>query len=92
MDSEIGTTGLREEDKCSYLFATAWAKAAASPVVVHRFAHSGADIWNDGQSGLLAAADPTPPPFPEQFAVQEGAVRRASRAESAELALSAAIP
>jgi lysophospholipase L1-like esterase len=75
-DSILWGQGLAEADKFSTLLAQAWSAAAGNaPVDVRRFAHSGADIWDDGQSGLLAAINPEPPPFPGgDFSVGKGAI------------------
>ena len=74
-DSILWGQGLLEDDKMSTLLARAWGAAAGDTVDVQRFAHSGADIWDDGQSGILAAINPEPPPFPAgDFSVGDGAI------------------
>jgi lysophospholipase L1-like esterase len=75
-DSILWGQGLAEADKSSSLLADAWAASAGgAPIDVRRFAHSGADIWDDGQSGILAAINPEPPPFPGgDFFVGDGAI------------------
>jgi hypothetical protein len=63
-DSILWGQGLPEEDKCTSVLRRRWSAAIGQPVSEYRFAHSGADIWDDGQSGVLAALDPDPPRFP----------------------------
>lgn len=63
-DSILWGQGLEEADKCTFLFRNAWSDAIDRPVEHRRFAHSGADIWNDGQSGILAELNPDPPRVP----------------------------
>jgi lysophospholipase L1-like esterase len=63
-DSILWGQGLSEAQKCTTWLAHAWGQAVGTTVTVHRFAHSGADIWDDGQSGVLAALNPSPPVFP----------------------------
>lgn len=73
-DSILWGQGLTEDDKCSRKLTDAWSAARQTPIEVWRCAHSGADIWDDGQSGILAALNPYPPVFPATFAVSEGAI------------------
>jgi lysophospholipase L1-like esterase len=74
-DSILWGQGLREEEKCTRLLADAWRQAAGGEEVREvRYAHSGADVWDDNQSGVLAAINPFPPPFPGSFAVGDGAI------------------
>jgi lysophospholipase L1-like esterase len=74
-DSILWGQGLEEVDKCSSLVAAAWSAATATPIDVQRFAHSGADIWDDGPRDLMAALNPEPPAFPEgDFSVGDDAV------------------
>lgn len=76
-DSIAWGQGLAENEKASTLLAGVWrANRGGTNVRVHRFAHSGADIWDDGQSGAVAALDPTPPSFARSFAIGEKAVLR----------------
>ncbi|WP_438021657.1 hypothetical protein WMF18_30160 [Sorangium sp. So ce315] len=73
-DSILWGQGLNEEDKASNLFRRRWEASLNEAVEVHRFAHSGADIWDDGQSSVIAAIDPTPPPFTKTFDVGDRAI------------------
>jgi len=66
--------GLSGADKMSTLLAKAWKQASGEAVVIHSYAHSGADIWDDGQSGIIAIADPTPPQFPLRLPKEDGAI------------------
>jgi lysophospholipase L1-like esterase len=63
-DSILWGQGLAEKDKCTVYLRDAWSRASGARVDEYRFAHSGADIWDDGQSGILAALNPSPPVFP----------------------------
>jgi lysophospholipase L1-like esterase len=63
-DSILWGQGLAEAQKCTAWLAHSWGQAVGTTVTIHRFAHSGADIWDDGQSGVLAALNPSPPVFP----------------------------
>jgi hypothetical protein len=75
-DSISWGQGLDEAHKSSALLARAWSAALGDELLdVVRFAHSGADIWDDGQSGVTAALDPAPPPFESIFFRSEGAIR-----------------
>ncbi len=66
-DSILWGQGLDEPSKCSTLLCEAWRNATQLAVNSHRYAHSGA-------SGLLAAINPNPPPFPASFPVTDEAV------------------
>src|SRR5258708_23663543 len=63
-DSILWGQGLAEQDKCTAYLRDAWSHASGAPIDEYRFAHSGADIWDDGQSGILAPLNPSPPVFP----------------------------
>jgi hypothetical protein len=73
-DSILWGQGLDEPSKCSTLLCKAWQSATQAEVNLHRYAHSGADIWDDGQSGILAAINPSPPPFPASFPITDEAI------------------
>jgi hypothetical protein len=73
-DSILWGQGLNEADKATSLLRDAWGAAEQGEVNVHRFAHSGADVWEDGQSGVLAAINPVPPPFPASFPLNDEAI------------------
>jgi hypothetical protein len=76
--------GLDEPEKMSALLREAWQAAAGVDVTVHRFAHSGADVWDDGQSGILAAINPVPPPFPGSFPITHAAIAGAAASAATE--------
>jgi lysophospholipase L1-like esterase len=63
-DSILWGQGLSEDDKCTSILRARWSSATGAPVQEYKFAHSGADIWDDGQSGVLAALNPYPPRYP----------------------------
>lgn len=75
-DSIAWGQGLAEDYKASSLFRDEWRAATRGEVEVLRWAHSGADVWDDGQSGLAAAIASSPPKFRETFHVSAAAVAR----------------
>jgi len=79
-DSILWGQGLLEEDKCTSLVRKRWAEIVRQPVNEYRFAHSGADIWDDGQAGVIAAIDRDPPRFPATLP-GDAAVRRTRPSE-----------
>ncbi|MDO9021355.1 MAG: metallophosphoesterase [Deltaproteobacteria bacterium] len=74
-DSILWGQGLAEEQKTSTLVCRELGRSLGEPVTIHRFAHSGADVWDDGQRGVIAAMNPDPPPFERPFAVSDEIVR-----------------
>jgi lysophospholipase L1-like esterase len=73
-DSIVWGQGLTEPDKCTSLLARAWEQHAGEQVTIHRYARSGADIWDDGQDGLVAVLNPSPPAFSPRFTVSAGEI------------------
>jgi hypothetical protein len=64
-DSILWGQGLLEDQKCTMKLKAAWEASAPGLVVEHhRFAHSGADVWDDNRSGILAKLAVWPPRFP----------------------------
>lgn len=73
--------GLSGQHKMSHLLAETWRARTGEEVLVHTYAHSGADVWDDGQSGILAAINPVPPVFAALLPRGDGAILRTRACE-----------